>query len=569
MRVDTTEATNTVPGGSCLKFREFQAGLNLSVAKLPSGEILNPAIRQEWLRASNYLSYDLEMKAFYTLPNPMVKHALGLTFRLDEAGNALGFTYARGVPGAVSGCDNDGIPNTWLEDIPGYTNYTPVLLFWMKEYSKKETFGSTVSSPHVTTPTKFDDPPPFGIATRSVVTGQTFWRNGDRVRLRSVFENGVLPDGITAGHDYYIRQVDYSGQKYLYLFNSEASALNTSAPYWTGLVDITLTGSGAASIIVQDPTFTKLAHQVLTSGNEYYGIVSQLSFLKSFATFMARVNEAPSVSFINGGGTAGREILSGETVYQTSNNLPGGTINAIYQVMRSPLYRAAKSGEQRHWASGTEQGVLLLERIKDNLLSNPDTAPFTSGSKIFAGNHPGGTNAGTVGVPGGFTDTVFRVRDNWLLFYVGDQDGKASADTNPFNNYRGPILRNSVLWPPDNTEDTVINSDKFTLLRFSDYVNTSLTCKVNGVVRTGSYCLTGFFTKDNAGSAGDVIRFASPDGSIFYSPQSGTVFPAGRAEFGLHAYGNDGHFTEYDDFAFQIGPGYGITRQGFLLPIQQ
>ena len=213
--------------------------------------------------------------------------------------------------------------------------------------------------------------------------------------------------------------------------------------------------------------------------------------------------------------------------------------------------------------------MLLLERISGNALSNPSTAPFTAGSKIFVGEHPGGTDAGTVGVPGGVSDVVFRTRDNWLMFYVGDPTGKDPADINPFNNYRGPVLRNSILWPPDSPEETVINTDTFTLLRFSDYLNASLSCSVNGVGQTGSYCLTRFFTKNNDGSAGDVLRFASPDGSMFYSPQSGTVFPTGRAEFGLHAYGMDGHFTEFDDFALQFGPGYSITRKGFLMPIQQ
>jgi hypothetical protein len=106
-------------------------------------------------------------------------------------------------------------------------------------------------------------------------------------------------------------------------------------------------------------------------------------------------------------------------------------------------------------------------------------------------------------------------------------------------------------------EDTAIYNDNFTLLRFEDYVNST-------------YC-TSFFTKLNSttGSAGDVLRFQSPDGSMFYSPQSGVVFPTKRAEVGLHAYGNDGNFVEYDDFALQFGPSYTITRQGFMLPIQQ
>jgi prepilin-type N-terminal cleavage/methylation domain-containing protein len=567
MRVDTAQTVNTLPGGSCLKFREFQVGLNSSVARLSNGEILHTAVQQEWLRAGNYLSYDLEMKTFYTLVNPMVKHAMGLTFRLDDKGNALGFTYARGIAGYDAyGCDQDGIPFGWFWS--GYANYTPVLLIWMKQYAKQESGLSVVQSPcSLTPPTTIGEPPLCSRATKAILTTKawSFWENGERVRFTNT--GGSLPPGIVAGRDYYIRKILYDSNTYLYLFSNETGALNFD-PLWPGLQNITDTGSGTTTIIVQDPIFTKLAHQVLTSGNEYLGLIASLSYLKSWATFMARVNEAPSVSFIDGGGTAGREILSGETVYQTASNLPGGTVNAKYRVMRSPLYRAAKSGS-RLWASGTEQGVLLLERISGEPLSNPATAPFTAGSKIFVGEHPGGTHAGTVGVPGGVTDAVFRARDNWLLFSVGDPTGKDPADINPFNNYRGPVLRNSILWPADNPEETVINTDNFTLLRFSDYVNTSLSCKVNGVDQTGIYCLTGFYSKENTGSAGDVLRFAIPDGSMFYSPQSGTVFPAGQAEFGLHAYGMDGHFTEFDDFAFQFGPGYGITRKGFLMPIQQ
>ena len=559
MRVDTTQAVNTLPGGSCLKFREFQVGLNWSAAGLP--------IQQEWLRAGNYLSYDLEMKSFYTLISPNVRHALGLTFRLDEQGNAMGFTFARGVPGFdMYGCDNDGIPFGFLGSIPGYTDYTPILLVWMKQYEKKETDLQVELSPHSVEPVTINDPPPAGRGTYAIISvnPEDFWTTGERVRFTNT--GGALPPGIIPGRDYYIRKIVYNSNTYLYLFVNETAAL-TFDPLWPGLVDITDYGTGTTTMIAQDPTFTKLAHQVLTSGNEYYQIMTS-QYLDSFATFMARIIEAPSVSFVNGGGAAGREIRSGETVYQTASNLPGGTVTAIYRVMRSPVYRSAKSGS-RLWSSGTEQGVLLLERIAGNALSDPATAPFTAGSKIFVGEHPGGTDAGTVNVPSGVTDEVFRRRDNWLLFYVGDQDGKAPADVNPFNNYRGPILRNSVLWPPDNPEETVINTDNFTLLRFSDYLNPNLSCVVNGLDRTGVYCLTGFYSKDNTGSAGDVLRFASPDGTTFYSPQSGTTFPTGRSEVGLHAYGNDAHFTEFDDFALQFGPGYGITRQGFLLPIQQ
>ena len=556
MKVDAMQEVTTIPGGGVLKFREFQVGLNLSGATLLSGENVYPAVQREWLRAGNYLSYDLQVKALYpSALYPSARQAFGLTFRLDDKGNALGFTFAKGVPGAdASDSDNDGIPFDWLDSISGYTSFTPVVLFWMKEYARSEANPEIVDSPHSETPAKFDDPPPWGTGTRAILTTReaAFWRNGDRVRF--VNSGGALPVPIVAGRDYYVRKVPDSGRTYLYLFNTESAALNNTAPFWQGLVDITVAGSGTSTVIVQDPTFTKLAHQVLTPGNDHYLLLDSMSgALKSWVNFLARVVEASSVSFINGGGTALREIRSGEIVYQTSNNLPGGTLNAIYRVMRSPVYRSAAQAD-RNWTGGTARGVLLLERIKDNAYSNPTAYPFTVGSNIFVGDYPAGIDSGTVGVPG-FTDQAFRVRDNWLLFYVGDPAGNAPADTDPFNNFRNPISRGWFLWPPDDPADTVSGSDNFTLLRFSDFVN-------------AAHC-TGFFTKANPGPAGDVIRFTSPDGSMFYSPQGGPLFPTGRSEFGLHAYGIDAVSTEFDDFAIQFGPGYRITRQGFLQPVQQ
>ena len=203
MRVDTTQAVNTLPGGSCLKFREFQVGINSSVARLSTGEILHTAVQLEWLRAGNYLGYDLEMKTFYTLINPMAKHALGLTFRLDESGNALGFTYARGVPGFDQyGCDNDGIPFGFLANIPGYTNYTPVLLFWMKLYAKQETDLYVDLSPHSVAPVTINDPPPVGRGTYAITqsirstSGQPAKGCGSRIQAER-FPRGSYREGIT------------------------------------------------------------------------------------------------------------------------------------------------------------------------------------------------------------------------------------------------------------------------------------------------------------------------------------------------------------------------------------
>jgi hypothetical protein len=152
-------------------------------------------------------------------------------------------------------------------------------------------------------------------------------------------------------------------------------------------------------------------------------------------------------------------------------------------------------------------------------------------------------------------------------------------DTDPFNIYntstneyqRGRILRTSVRWPVDDVEYTNAANDFFTVVRFGSFVNSTLpSCKVSsgsGLMELGgTNCLGGFYSTNNTGTAPDILRFSSPDGVVFNSP-TGSTFPAANSEVGLHNLGGDA--PSFDDFALQFGPGYGITRQGFLLPIQQ
>ena len=164
----------------------------------------------------------------------------------------------------TGGCDNDGIPHGWLY---GYPDYTPMLLFWMKEYTKKESGIEVVPSPCSTTPpTTIDELPRCDRVTKAIFSNRNDWQNGERVRFTNT--GGALPPPIVAGRDYYIRKILYNSNMYLYLFSNETGALNFD-PLWPGLVNITDYGSGTTTLIVQDPTFTKLAHQVLTPGNEY------------------------------------------------------------------------------------------------------------------------------------------------------------------------------------------------------------------------------------------------------------------------------------------------------------
>ena len=154
------------------------------------------------------------MKTYYTLASPSAKHAMGLTFRLDEEGNALGFTFARGVPGYTGGCDNDGIPHGWLGTIPGYTDYTPVLLFWMKQYAKKESIPAVETScfPRLRRSSTI-----FRRGHGDQSRSRTFradWQNGERVRFTNT--GGALPVGVVAGRDYFVRKVVSGALTYLF-----------------------------------------------------------------------------------------------------------------------------------------------------------------------------------------------------------------------------------------------------------------------------------------------------------------------------------------------------------------
>jgi len=555
LKLTSAVTTNVAPASSCLLFQENQIALNWRAAMASSGTQEN--FETEWRRAGGYLSYDVQTKIRLDSTNQV--YAGGLSFRLDETGNSLGFTILRSDTGLEypSLCDKDGIPESLTQN-PNIGG-EPYLVLWMKEMARTENI-TTIASPHMES-VNYTDPPPVGTGTRAIVIGASSqWLNGTRVRFTNSV--GSLPVGIIPDVDYFIRVITYAGVRYGYLFNTYAEAVGLGATRYAGLANIETDVPGT-KMVAQDPQWRSVARRALStvapSIGDIYDILKQEGttsiHFRDWITLLVRVIEAPSVSFISGGGTTGREILSGETVYQTSNNDKGGTVTAKYVVARKTFYRAPYTSH-RNWAGNAAQGVLVLERIQGDSASNPATSQFTAGSSIFVGEPPYGTLAATVGVPGGFTDQPFRVRDNWIQFFVGDPTGN-TRDLDPFDNIRGASPRDSVLWPPDNAEDTVENNDNFTLVRIGD------------VSVNQTYC-TIFGTKNNTtGTEGDVFRFTS-FGSMFTSTQAGQIFPTSRPEIGLHAYGPADSITNlyYDDFAVRFGPVGGV-RSGFLLPVQR
>jgi len=461
-------------------------------------------------------------------------------------------------------CDKDQIPNN-LE--PSSFDTQAYLLLWMKQFSKNYDFSiSDVQwSPHVGPPSiDYLNPPPAGTGTLVFGAGSSFnWPPGTRVRLTNT--GGVLPTLSLNGQppppelqDYYIRVITYKGFKYVYLFDTYDHAACTgcvAGNYWEGLLNLTNQGKGMHTMIAQEPVWTNLAAETLIySGTDKYNILKSPPYglPKDWTTFLVRILEAPSLSFRSGGGI-GREILSHDTLYQTDSGLPNGTVTAIARAKKNPLYTSHQSIDiTRTWIDGVATGIIILDVVKD---SDGNIRPytFTANAPLFVGDPPGGQNLATVGASG---QDAFRARDNWIQILVGDPQGNGSADTDPFNRYRSAVTRGQFFWPDDEPVETTVGEDRFTIVRFSKAVNSAY--------------VQGFYSFNNWWDNNpDMLRVTSPDGTTFYSPQTGTSFPTARAEVGLHAYGSMIPNTDFDDFSLRFFTNVGTPRQGFMMPVQQ
>jgi prepilin-type N-terminal cleavage/methylation domain-containing protein len=107
--------TRTIAGAS---YQENQIGLNWSGAGIP--------LVTEWLRASRYLSYDVQAKIYGSSAlTSLSPKSYGVSFRLDESGNAMGLTVGIMKPGLDQfNRDRDGIPDGIIASGSGYTDAT-------------------------------------------------------------------------------------------------------------------------------------------------------------------------------------------------------------------------------------------------------------------------------------------------------------------------------------------------------------------------------------------------------------------------------------------------------------
>ena len=127
---------------------------------------------------------------------------------------------------------------------------------------------------------------------------------GDGVQGALHAERGcVLAGGMAENTDYFVRRIE--GTNYFYLFDTyyDAIAKDGSTPacwLWQTVRKITNAGSGTVTAVNQDPAWTNLAYQELTTSNKQYGLYNtSMGTLVPWSTFLVRLIEAPSVSVLS------------------------------------------------------------------------------------------------------------------------------------------------------------------------------------------------------------------------------------------------------------------------------
>jgi len=156
--------------------------------------------------------------------------------------------------------------------------------------------------------------------------------------------------------------------------------------------------------------------------------------------------------------------------------------------------------------------------------------------------------------PAGTTFAGQRVND--IRVYYADTDAHGTSNDVPDDDFRKAYQRNQNprLWPVDDIGDWTADTDNSTLVKWDGVAN-------------GAALLA---TLDNENGA--IVRIADDAGHTFNTVWDPNVWPTGRPEAGLHAFGNTITNFYFEDVAVRFpssGSGVGVMTPGFQTPIQE
>ncbi len=585
LHVTTTENSNLMT--NCVSRQEFGIGLNWG----PSGA--NIPFEQAWRAKGGFLSYDVQVKMAIidpSTPDPDVyKH--GISFALSEKGDSYGIGLYRQHP---SDYNCDGLPMCYDPGIDLSLRGIPLIHFWSKRVPGSEYVSpsAVVDTPRGTG-TMYSGAtanfPPEGLNSKAIKITQ-YPDTGDIVRFLNT--GGALPSPMVANQVYYGRIIYKDGIGYLYLFTTQTAANcpwvsnpNVRVCSWPtdgSWIQLTDSGTGTHEVLYDDPMWSGLAYAYLASASankDYTHLVKSptVQAMRKWVTLVVRMKEAPCLYFKDGGNANLDRIRLGDTVYQTTEGTPGGTVIGIGRVAWEPVYYSYDTATYKTW-NGTARGALVLDVLFD---SSGNKRPIlfdkdAGGGKLFVGTPPNGVQLATV--LEGPQDNGYMKKGTWVQVFFADPDDDStlgSPNTTAFDQTASGVInrkkveRGTIVWPPDNVSVSGIShiteaTDYFTMLKwYSGWADSFIErfySEANDYYGAGN---AGHDTLWIRNYASAFVKYRTPDlGSPYPTPEQ-------RPEVGLHALGTYAGWSYFDDFALRLGGSGGTVQQGFLQPFQQ
>jgi hypothetical protein len=527
--------------------------------------------------AGYYLSYDNQVKiGFDSTPfpetgygpegSPIPKHyAAGLAFRLDENENFYGLSIMRGcafcspadrIPDEIVPENDVNLVVLWQQTGNGTSRkwlaYSELgLLFsdgaeleppsgkWISEndhagdplWTRADNFAHNPSSYSWTTSPSgsgaYNDPAAVEIwndylisepidLSQATTVQLTFWT---RYRLASCEDLGFVEISEDAGSNWNLLNdrlplecggIEPNDSSYAgYTGNSDA--LPDEVGGWVKKTLDISSYAGNSNVRIR----FRFERNCCATSNGWW--VDDIRVIRDFpvnqSTLLVRINEGALVTFNSGGTTP---IEKDDFVTQSNG--------AIGKVSIPPILSSGS------WAGGNAAGTLLL--------NNASPTAFTSGLPL---------NNLTKGLTAVASVTAFSSRENLIQAYYGAETGVDPPPTSPAPDglfpYDQERLRNlfgTANFPPDAGKTTNGFDDYYTLVQWTDVVDSSVTR-----------------AQDYDGRYSIIIT------DTLTSPT--TYIPFTRPEIGLQVLGHGGPNVYFKDYAVKLG----FAAQRATIPIQQ
>jgi type II secretory pathway pseudopilin PulG len=524
----------TIPGRTVLKVssaEDIGSGNVASVAALDTSTA-EVNLEKVYQSADNTLSYDTQVKIGFD-PSVPSTYMNGISFRLDALGNTAN---SYGVSFVLGGA-SDGIP----DDFVPYDDY-PMIVLWQQTSSGA--VKNWIAYDHLTGPVFFYDDVESGTIGW---TASGLWNITDH---RSQSASNAWYYGQPGVWHYETGAIRNSGNLDSPSIQISSTASSAFLNFWTFHETEPSTNYDRKRVYIStdggttwpEPVLDQLIGNANTEWvfntidlsayigqtikirfsfdtidgilNRYEGwYVDDIKIYQSFsihdATILARIIEAPSISFKDGGAVINEGTIYEETLsIQDGDTITGAVSGASGTVDGNPI---VSSGG---WGDTDAAGTILLKDV---------SGTFDTSETLLLGLQEIATVNGNV-----------STQDNFIRVYYSDTSGYGTENSDAFDSERQGNPVGTENWPSDETTDWSADTDHFTMVQWDEK---------NAAVASAELLDSDSIEEDEPKA---VIKSGEAE---LLSPSSGTF---SKPELGLHAYGNSSDQVYFDDFAIQI-----------------